>query len=686
MAEKVLMLALSPTMKTGIIQSWSMKEGDEVAMSDVLCEVETDKAAMDYESTQEGILLKIILKEGEGAGVGQTIAIIGEKGEDISEILKEVAAEKSAPAETPPAAEVKAPAESPKSQAGSTTPAAPALQTAPGTPATSATSATPGASLAPVATPKTSASGNGNGSHVSASIDLSEISGDRVKASPLAKRIAGEKGIQLTGFMGSGPGGRIIERDLKNINVGGLVPAGSTGIQTPFSPTTTAISGGLEDKQIPLSDKRKIIAQRLSESKFTAPHYYLKVSAVMDGLIQARSDLNKTAVKMKQKKVSMNAFLMKFCAEAIKLHPLINTSWAGDHLQQKGSIDIGTAVAVPDGLMTPVVRNCGSKGIRQIDAELVELVERARINKLKLNEITNATFTMSNLGSFGIEEFTAIINPPGSTILAIGEIKKQQVVQDDDSLKIQSLMKMTLSCDHRVVDGAVGAQFLQTLKQFMANPVLLNFKIFCLSIHGKDDVLKFSLTLLSCFLIFILTYAGCSRKESSNQSLKTESVQKLNHYSSHIGKWNISKLNLYLLRNTQFLSYLLNPVAIKALSNLSVNFTPRKVVFHYPSKKNPSQIKISTCKYEIKEKYSIKLKDCSGEILEVLKVGPESEKTVTLGFYFEKPHTLKFKVYDDEVYRHSLVQTVLKAEWQMTRKGFADEPFSKDDIIIKKIR
>jgi pyruvate dehydrogenase E2 component (dihydrolipoamide acetyltransferase) len=221
------------------------------------------------------------------------------------------------------------------------------------------------------------------------------------------------------------------------------------------------------DETIPVSKKRKIIAQRLAESKYSAPHYYLKVRVAMDTLLEARKALNARAPQ----KVSMNAFLLKFVAEALKRHPMVNATWQGDTILKHGSIDIGLAVAQPDGLITPVVRNCGAKGILAIDDDLQELIQKAQNNRLDPEEYTNATFTITNLGSFGIQEFTAIINPPGSAILAVGEIRKEPVVGENDELFIHSMMTLTLSCDHRVIDGAIGAAFLKTLKEMLEEPI-----------------------------------------------------------------------------------------------------------------------------------------------------------------------------------------------------------------------
>jgi pyruvate dehydrogenase E2 component (dihydrolipoamide acetyltransferase) len=266
--------------------------------------------------------------------------------------------------------------------------------------------------------------------------------------------MAQERGIDLSLVKGTGPGGRIVKRDIE-------------GYRAPVGLPVVA----LVTEKIPVSGKRKIAAQRLAESKFQAPHYYLKLSIAMDGLMEARKRLN----ERRDEKVSLNAYIIKFVAEALKKHPMVNAGWQGEYIQKFGSVDVGLAVAVADGLITPVVRDCGNKGVLEIEEDLKLLIPRARDGKLQPEEYQNATFTVTNLGSYGIEDFTAIINPPGSAILALGMIQKRQVVitekSGEDTLKIQSLMKVSLSCDHRVVDGATGASFLSELKNMMENPI-----------------------------------------------------------------------------------------------------------------------------------------------------------------------------------------------------------------------
>jgi pyruvate dehydrogenase E2 component (dihydrolipoamide acetyltransferase) len=268
--------------------------------------------------------------------------------------------------------------------------------------------------------------------------------------------MAQDEGLDLRVIRGSGPGGRIIKRDIEK----------ALEERTKAVPTL-ATPPALTDEIINVSQKRKIIAQRLAESKYSAPHYYLRVIVKMDEILKARKSLN---VRLTNK-VSMNAFLIKFAAEAIKKYPIINSTWNGETITKHGSIDIGLAVAQPDGLITPVVRNCAHKGIIAIDDELKVLIQKAQNNRLEPEEYTGATFTITNLGSFGIQEFTAIINPPGSAILAVGEIQKEPVVGGNDQIFIQLNMRLTLSCDHRVIDGAIGASFLKELKDMLEEPV-----------------------------------------------------------------------------------------------------------------------------------------------------------------------------------------------------------------------
>lgn len=440
MAEKVLMLALSPTMEEGTIANWKKSVGDSVTQGEVLCEVETDKATMDYESVQEGTLLKILVDAGEDAAVGLPIAIIGEEGEDVSSLAEEAAQElktggetkESGDAEEAEAKPEPQEREAPKNEAPEPAAPGPAQEK----------SSPPGETSSPGA-------------------------GGWIKASPLARELARQRGIGLESLSGSGPEGRIVKRDIDEAAASpdrAYARQPAAGGAPTYS--TTAPAAG-DDRTIKISKMRKSIAARLAESKYSAPHFYLKVSVRGEALLGARSSINKKLPE----KVSVNAFLIKLAAEALKRHPRVNAAWEGETIREFGSIDIGLAVALEDGLITPVVRNCGNKGIIAIDQELKELIPRAQSGKLAPEEYSGATFSISNLGSFGIEDFTAIINPPGSAILAVGAMQKMPVVNEAGDLDVGQLMKLTLSCDHRVVDGASGARFLDTLKGNLENPM-----------------------------------------------------------------------------------------------------------------------------------------------------------------------------------------------------------------------
>jgi pyruvate dehydrogenase E2 component (dihydrolipoamide acetyltransferase) len=463
MAEKVLMLALSPTMETGKIVNWTKKEGDVIGIGDILCEVETDKATMEYESVNEGTLLKIVVAGGGEARVGQSIAVVGEKKEDISGILKEIEEESSAPgagaaaeAAQPAGGSTSAAPQAGEAVSSNARTAAPSIQTVTAVESLGMGAASPVETAPPEIPPAEAGRFPGGG-----------------KASPVARKLALQHGIDLKMLTGSGPDGRVIKRDIEGAIAGGMTEVGgvtASPAQSGFAPGTPAqpyTPAEMTTQKIPLSAKRKVIAQRLSESKFSAPHYYLRTIVAIDELFMSRKDLNKTQTE----KVSFNGFILKFVAEALKRHPAVNASWQGDHILQFGRADIGLAVAQPDGLITPIVRDCWNRGILSIDSELKLLVDRARSNKLKPEEYTGATFTVTNLGSYGIHDFTAVINPPGSAILAIGEARREPVVGEDDQVIVQTNMVLSLSCDHRVIDGAKGALFLQDLKAMMENPI-----------------------------------------------------------------------------------------------------------------------------------------------------------------------------------------------------------------------
>jgi len=385
MAEKILMIALSPTMETGVITRWNKKAGDKILTGDLLCEVETDKASMDYESQNDGALLKILAPNGANVKVGEPIAIIGDDGEDFSSLLS-------------------------------------------------------------------------SSIKKSDSINKSnENFPGGVKASPLARETARKLGVDLSGVEGSGPGGRIVKEDVEQN------AAAISAKETTKTGAAAAVKTFATEK---LSEKRRVTAQRMSQSTANIPHFYLSVPVRMDSVIHTRNSFN----KKHDKKISLNAFLIKFAAEALRRNPQINASWQGDSIKLFSNIDIGLAVALSDGLITPIVKNCETKGILQIDEELKSLIDKAKSGKLTPEEYTGATFTISNLGAWGVRSFTAIINPPASAILAVGEIFKEPVVDENGSIVAESRMILTLSSDHRVIDGAAAAAFAADLRGIIEDP------------------------------------------------------------------------------------------------------------------------------------------------------------------------------------------------------------------------
>lgn len=421
---------LSDTMEEGNIVGWLKKVGDAVSPGDILAEVETDKATMELESFNEGYLLHIGVPEGPIAVEG-VIAIIGDKGEDISGLLEQVKAEASAPkaAATPEPAK-SAPA------------AAPMMAHKP----------TPASTPAPAPAPTASTSASGN---------------KRVKISPLARKMAKDAGIDIWRLQGSGEGGRIIKRDIESAIANG-VPTASSGGQAGAAPQmmqSTAIDPAIYGDK-PISQMRKVIARRLGESKFSAPHFYLTMEMNMDKMIVARKAINEDAPV----RISFNDLIIKASAAALRKHPEINASWLGDKITYHQDINIGVAVAIDEGLMVPVIRNADLKSLTAIKTEIKDLAGKAKSRKISPDEMSGNTFTISNLGMFDIDEFTAIINPPDACILAVGSIAEKPIVKDGEII-IGNIMKVTLSCDHRIVDGAKGAAFLQTLKGLLENPV-----------------------------------------------------------------------------------------------------------------------------------------------------------------------------------------------------------------------
>lgn len=422
MAEIVYMPKLSDTMTEGVVATWNKNVGDTVKAGEVLAEIETDKATMEFESFYDGVLLHIGVETGQTAPVNSILAIIGQAGEDISAALA------SAGANAPGAA-----AETPKSDTPTPSP----------TPAAATPSPAPvAAAPAPIAT----------------SAPIANNTNGRVFASPLAKKMASEKGIDIHSVAGTGESGRIVKRDVDHY--------------TPYTPaerTFSAAPSGVESfTDEPVSQMRKTIARRLAESKFTAPHFYLTMDINMDQAIASRKALN----SMDGVKVSFNDLVVKAVAMALKQNPGVNSSWMGDFIRRNQHVHIGVAVAVEDGLLVPVIRHADTKGLVQISAEVREFAQKAKDKKLQPSDWEGNTFTISNLGMFGIESFTAIVNPPDSCILAIGGIKEVPVVKNGQVVP-GNVMKVTLSCDHRVVDGATGSGFLQTFKTFMENPAAM---------------------------------------------------------------------------------------------------------------------------------------------------------------------------------------------------------------------
>ncbi len=417
MAEIVYMPKLSDTMTDGVVAEWTKKVGDKVSSGEVLAEIETDKATMEFESFFDGVLLHIGVEKGKSVPVNSLLAIIGQEGEDISALLAGVQAPALVKEEAAAAPVVSAPVSTPIAAAI----AAPVV-------------------TAPMAVPTSNSSG-------------------RIIASPLAKKMAQEKGIDIASVPGSGEAGRIVKRDVDH-----YVP-----YTTPASaPIFSAPAGTESFEDETVSQMRKTIARRLAESKFTAPHFYLTLDIDMDNAISARKSLNST----EGVKVSFNDMVVKAVAMSLRQHPAVNSAWLGDVIRHNHHIHIGVAVAVEDGLLVPVVRFADTKGFQQIGNEVREYAKRAKDKKLQPSDWEGNTFTISNLGMFGIESFTAIINPPDSCILAVGGIKEVPVVKKGQVVP-GNVMKVTLSCDHRVVDGASGAAFLQTFKGYMENPVAM---------------------------------------------------------------------------------------------------------------------------------------------------------------------------------------------------------------------
>ncbi len=421
MAEIVRMPKLSDTMTEGVVAEWHKKVGDSIESGELLAEIETDKATMEFESFQEGVLLHIGVEQGQTAPVDSILAILGEQGEDIKDLLKEDTAPISV--EEPIKEEIK----EVKPEPVVVPPVA--VQPVKEKPIISNTTFPP----------------------------TNTISNLEIKASPLAKKLAKERGVNLKFVVGTGTDGRIVKRDIDNFQV-------------------KSVSIGQESfKDEPVSQMRKVIAHRLAESKFSAPHFYLTISINMDNAIESRKAINQS---ISPSKISFNDFVVKAAAVSLKDHPRVNASWHGDFIRYYDHVHIGVAVAVDEGLLVPVVRFANEKPLTEIGQEVKDFAQKAKEKKLQPEEWEGNTFTISNLGMFGIDEFTAIVNPPDACILAIGGIQHVPVIKDGEIVP-GSVMKVTLSCDHRVVDGAVGSAFLNSFKNYLENPVLL---------LGKDSI------------------------------------------------------------------------------------------------------------------------------------------------------------------------------------------------------
>jgi pyruvate dehydrogenase E2 component (dihydrolipoamide acetyltransferase) len=419
----IAMPRLSDTMEEGTVASWLKNVGDNVEEGDILAEIETDKATMEFESFYEGVLLYVGIAEGESAKVDSLLSIIGPKGTDVSSIV---------------AAHKEGNLTSNDSKIDPKTTTVEVTETIENTSETSTTTNT----------------------------------GGRIFASPLAKKIAKDKGINLSEVKGTGENGRIVKRDVENYTPSSIPSETPTTVSKPeqsSAPLATYTPAGEESfEDVTNSQMRKVIAKRLGESKFTAPHYYLTIELDMDNAIASRKTIN----SLPETKVSFNDMVVKACAMALKKHPKVNTSWNGDTTRYNNHIHVGVAVAVDDGLLVPVLKFTDQMSLTQIGGNVRDLAGKARNKKIAPNEMEGSTFTISNLGMFGIQEFTSIINQPNSAILSVGAIEQKPVVKDGQ-IVVGNTMKVTLACDHRTVDGATGAQFLQTVRAYIENPVTM---------------------------------------------------------------------------------------------------------------------------------------------------------------------------------------------------------------------
>ncbi|HUF25196.1 MAG TPA: pyruvate dehydrogenase complex dihydrolipoamide acetyltransferase [Vicinamibacterales bacterium] len=490
MATKVVMEALSPTMEEGRLVKWTKNEGDAVKSGEILAEVETDKAVMELVARGDGVLRKRLINEGDTAPVGQLIAIVAAADENIDEL----AGGAPAAAEAPPKAGDAPPKDAAPDEKAS------AQEGAPAKPPADAAKAAPAREDAPAQSPadrvadgRTSVPEDPSHSQGEASMPPQERDrrgaerfatdsrgaavgggraepGDRVRSSPLARKLASDRGVELDGVQGSGPGGRIVKRDIEQAATQpqrGAAAAGAQRAAVPVAERKISTEGDYQD--IPLTQIRKTIARRLAESIGPVPTFYLTAELDVERVAEMREAMIELG---DQYKVSFNDIVLKAAATALQQHPEVNAHWLGDKMRYFNRVHVGMAVAVEDGLITPVIFDADRKGLADISREARELAKRARDRKLKPEEYTGATFSVSNLGMFGIEHFTAIINPPEAAILAIGGVE-ERVVAVDGAPAIRKRMTVTMSCDHRVIDGATGAKFLQTLRRLIENPLML---------------------------------------------------------------------------------------------------------------------------------------------------------------------------------------------------------------------
>ena len=426
MAEIIRMPKMSDTMEEGVIAGWLKKVGDEVKSGDILAEVETDKATMELESYDDGFLLHVGVKDGESVPVDGVIAIIGEKGENIDDILKEVSNEQNNNEAVDPKDEEEIVDEDESVEEN-------------------------------LEVKEEEEVKNTEDKIEDINIDFSNES-DRIKASPLAKKLASEKGVDISMVKGSGDGGRIIKEDIENFKHSENIPIKEVKLPEIYSKESY--------EEIPVSQMRKTISKRLAESKFSAPHFYLTMEIDMDNCVEGRNKINETS----DVKISFNDIIIKAAAVSLRKHPMVNASFLTDKIRVNNHIHIGVAVAVDEGLLVPVIRFADNKSLSHISTEVRNLAGKAKNKELQPSDWEGNTFTISNLGMFGIDEFTAIINPNDACILAVGGIKNTPVVKNGEIVP-GNVMKVTLSCDHRIVDGAIGSAFLKTLKELIEDPI-----------------------------------------------------------------------------------------------------------------------------------------------------------------------------------------------------------------------